>query len=64
MNTDKCKLLYPSRIYRFSGRQLVYTDKVVITLVTMFWAQKRKLDAKYSARVCEMKSMTYEKYDL
>ena len=140
MNTDKCKLLYPSRIYCFSERQQTYLElhkfdvkpilwslyqpwplfqtefipktKVVIAqdkvrfnieniyskfwllcqmhadrtstfasvskwnsgkvncvhrksiscyqvaVVTSFWAQERKLNAKCSTRVCEMKSLT------
>ena len=61
MNTDICKLLYPSRIYCFSERQL-YTQKNIscyqVAMATLFWAQERKLDAKYSNGVCEMKSLT------
>ena len=29
-----------------------------VALVLLFWAQKRKLDAKYSTKVSEMKSLT------
>ena len=55
MHTDIFKLLYSSRIYCFPERQL-YTQKKISYVVTLFWAQKRKLGAKYSTRVCEMKS--------
>ena len=62
MNTDICKLLYPSRIYCFLERRL-YTQKISladqVSVVMLFWAQKRIFDAKYSTRVCEMKSLTY-----
>ena len=60
MNTDICKLLYSSRIYCFSENQLCTHKNPCneVAVVTLFWAQNRKLDAKYSARVCEMKSLT------
>ena len=63
MNTDICKSLYSSRIYCFSERQ-PYTHKnffcygYQVAVVTLFWVQERKLDERYSARVCEMKSLT------
>ena len=61
MNTDLCKsteahygllrLLYPSRSYCFSERQL-YTQKTIfcyqVAVFTLLWIQKRTLDAKYS----------------
>ena len=53
MNTDICKLLYPSRIYCFRT-PIVYTEKLScyqVAVVTLFWPQKRKLDAKYSTIV-------------
>ena len=59
MNTDICKLLYPSRISdSFSERQL-YTQKNYFLLsgchgYVVFWAQKRKLDAKYSTKAYSM----------
>ena len=59
MNADICKLLYPSRIYCVPERQL-YTRVIScyqVAVVTLFWTQKRKLDVKYSARVCEVKSL-------
>ena len=58
MNTDMCKLLYPSRIYCFSECQ-VYTQKKTISCyqVALFWAQTRKLDAKYSTKVCQKNSV-------
>ena len=39
----------------------VYTEEISryqVAVVTLFWAQKRKLDTKYSTRVCEIKSLT------
>ena len=61
MNTDICKLLYPSRIYCFSERQL-YTKGNYFLLSGcrghVVLGTKKKLDAKYSTRVREMKSLT------
>ena len=46
MKIGTCKLLHPSRIYCFSERKL-YTQKNIscyqVAVVTLFWAQKRKL---------------------
>ena len=39
-------------------RQNPYHTCYQVVMVTLFWAQKRKLDAECSIRVCEMKSMT------
>ena len=40
----------------------IYTEKNIfcyqVGVVKLFWTQKRKLDAKYSTRACEMKSPT------
>ena len=62
MNTDTRKLLYPSRILLFFRTTTVYTEKNIsyyqVAVVTLFWAQKRKLDTKYSTGVCEMKTLT------
>ena len=59
MNTDMCKLLYPSRIYCFSERQL-YTQKKYLLLSGcrghVVLGAKRKLDAEYSAIVPQLKS--------
>ena len=56
-----CKLLYPNKIYFFSEREL-YTQKKNLLLSGCrghaVLSTKRKLDAKYSIRVFEMKSLT------
>ena len=58
MNIDKCKLLYPSRIYCFLEHQPYTKKKYFIAMATLLWAKKGKLDAKYFTIVCKMKSLT------
>ena len=55
MNTDICKLLYPSRIYCFSERQLYCYQVAVYGHV---FPVTKKLDVKYSTGVFEIKSLT------
>ena len=60
MNTDICKLLYPSRIYCFSKRQLYTQEKYLLLSGCRghLVLDAKKSDAKSSTRVCEMKSLT------
>ena len=64
MNTDICKL-YSSGIYWFSERKLYTQTEPSSHLlsgchshVVLGTKDKIRYDAKYSSRVCEMKSMT------
>ena len=59
MDNDICNLLYPSRIYCLSKRQLYTQEKVYLvirwpSMSTLFWSQKRKLDTKYSTKVVQI----------
>ena len=59
MNTDIRKLLYPSRIYCFSERQLYTQTKPLSHLLLgchghVVLGTKEKIDAKYSTKVVQI----------